>query len=61
MNKVSKRIHLRKLPLPKDMENLLNLLSYQTAYLVHCKAVFPNKKQRLYHMATLNLLSITAC
>jgi hypothetical protein len=47
--------------LPKDTENSLDLLCYQTAHLVHCKAVFPDEKQRLYHMATLNLSSITAC
>ncbi|KAF7118711.1 hypothetical protein CNMCM5793_008331 [Aspergillus hiratsukae] len=61
MNEVSKRMRLRKLPLPKDTENSLDLLSYQTAHLVHCKAVFPDEKQRLYHMATLNLSSVTAC
>lgn len=53
-------MRLRKLPLPKDTENSLDLLSYQTAHLVHCKAVFPNEKQRLYHIATLNLSSVTA-
>jgi hypothetical protein len=52
-------MHLYRLPLPKDIENLLDLLCYQTAHLIYYKAVFPNKKQRLYHMATLNLLSIT--
>lgn len=61
MNEVSKRMHLRRLPLPKDTENSLDLLCYQTAHLVHCKAAFPDEKQRLYHMATLNLSSITAC
>lgn len=53
-------MRLCKLPLPKDTENLLDLLSYQTAHLVYYKAVFPDEKQRLYHMATLNLSSITA-
>jgi hypothetical protein len=52
---------LRRLPLPKDTENLLDLLEYQTAHLVHCKAVFSDEKQRLYHMASMNLSSITAC
>lgn len=52
---------LCRLPLPKDTENLLNLLCYQTTHLIYYKLVFPNKKQRLYHIATLNLLSITAC
>jgi hypothetical protein len=47
--------------LPKDTENSLDLLCYQTAHLVHYKTVFPDEKQRLYHMATLNLSSITAC
>ncbi|KAH2953360.1 hypothetical protein KXW43_006711, partial [Aspergillus fumigatus] len=61
MNEVSKRMRLRKLPLPKDTENSLDLLCYQTTHLVHCKAVFPDEKQRLYHMAALNLSSVTAC
>ncbi|KAF4210378.1 hypothetical protein CNMCM5878_004493 [Aspergillus fumigatiaffinis] len=61
LNEVSKRMGLRRLPLPKDTENSLDLLEYQTAHLVHCKAVFPDEKQRLYHMASMNLSSITAC
>ncbi|KAF7139728.1 hypothetical protein CNMCM5793_007618 [Aspergillus hiratsukae] len=61
MNEVSMRMGLRRLPLPKETENSLDLLCYQTAHLVHCKAVFPDEKQRLYHMASLNLSSITAC
>jgi hypothetical protein len=52
---------LRKHPLPKPTENSLDLLCFQTTNLVHCKAVFADEKQRVYHMVGLNIASITAC
>jgi hypothetical protein len=61
MNEVSIRMGLRRLPLPKDTENSIDLLCYQTTHLVHCNAVFADEKQRLYHMAGLNLSSISPC
>ncbi|KAA8652094.1 uncharacterized protein ATNIH1004_000998 [Aspergillus tanneri] len=61
MNIVSKEMGLRKLPLPKPTEQSVDLLHFQTTHLVHCNAVFADEKQRLYHMAGLNLSSVTAC
>ncbi|KAE8386950.1 hypothetical protein BDV23DRAFT_196100 [Aspergillus alliaceus] len=61
MNVVSKEMGLRKHPLPKPTEQLVDLLHFQTTHIVHCDAVFADEKQRLYHMAGLNLSSITAC
>lgn len=61
MNVVSKEMGLRKLPLPKPTEQSTDLLHFQTTHIVHCDAVFADEKQRLYHMAGLNLSSVTAC
>ncbi|KAF5854957.1 hypothetical protein ETB97_010486 [Aspergillus alliaceus] len=61
MNVVSKEMGLRKHPLPKPTEQSVDLLHFQTTHIVHCDAVFADEKQRLYHMAGLNLSSITAC
>lgn len=61
MNVVSRRMGLRKLPLPKPTATSDDLLQFLVTHLVHCDAVFADEKQRLYLLPGLNLSSISAC
>lgn len=61
MNVVSKRMGLRRHPLPKPTAASDDLLHFLITHMVHCNSVFADEKQRLYVLAGLNLSSVSAC
>ncbi|OJJ65625.1 hypothetical protein ASPBRDRAFT_670028 [Aspergillus brasiliensis CBS 101740] len=61
MNGVSKRMGLRRHPLPKPTAASDGLLHFLVTHMAHCDSVFADEKQRLYVLAGLNLSSISAC
>lgn len=61
MNIISRRMGLRRLPLPKPMAASDDLLHFLVTHLVHCNSVFADEEQRFYLLSGLNLSSISAC
>lgn len=61
MNVVSRRMGLRRHPLPKPTAASDDLLHFLVTHMAHCESVFADEKQRLYVLAGLNLSSISAC
>lgn len=61
MNVVSKRMGLRRHPLPKPTAASDGLLHFLVTHMVHCDSVFADEKQQLYVLAGLNLSSVSAC
>lgn len=61
MNVVSKRMGLRRHPLPKPTAASDDLLHFLVTHMVHCDSVFADEKQRPYVLAGLNLSSVSAC
>ncbi|BCR96735.1 uncharacterized protein AKAW2_30054A [Aspergillus luchuensis] len=61
MNVVSRRMGLRRHPLPKPTAASDDLLHFLVTHMAHCDSVFADEKQRLYVLAGLNLSSISAC
>lgn len=61
MNLISRRMGLRRHPLPRPTAASDDLLQFLVTHLVHCNSVFADEKQRVYPLAGLNLSSISAC